>query len=145
MKKNVSLLLLSWMLVAGLALAQDPAMKTPPAGADVMADRKDMQSLDAKHADGVKDLNAKEKAAMQAVKGDKTLTPAQRKEKLSAIREDFKTQRKALNQTFRADKNKMHGGMKKDRADGRKEARDSRGERQERHEGGEKRESGKHK
>lgn len=135
MKKNASLLLLSWMLAPGLALAQDPAVKTPPASSDVKTDHKDMQALDAKHAADVKDLNAKETAAMQAVKDDKTLTSAQRKEKLAAIRGDFKTQRKALNATFRDDKKKIQGDMKKDRADSRKEARDSRVERQERHEG----------
>lgn len=157
MKKNISLLLLSLMLVPGFALAQDTSgAQKPPAGSEVKNDLKDMQALDAKHVDGVKDLNAREKAAMQAVKDDQALTPAQRKEKLSAIRGDFRTQRKALNETFRADKKKIHGEMKADRAEvrkeareGRKEAREAREERREqreqRQEGREKHEGGKNK
>ena len=76
---------------------------------DVRSDLKQMQTLDAKHVDDVQALNAKEKAAMQAVKSDATLTPEQKKEKLAALRTDFNAQRRALNETFRADKRKIQG------------------------------------
>ena len=78
-----------------LALTQSPLSAWAQGAGDVRDDLKQMQALDAKHADAVQDLNAKEKAAMEAVKDDKSLTPEQRKEKLAAIRADFQVQRRA--------------------------------------------------
>ncbi len=96
---------------------------------EVRADLEEMQTLDAKHADAVKDLNAQEKAAMEAVKDDASLTPERRKEQLAAVRENFNARRRTLNETFRADKRKILADLKKDRADIRKDEGGLRAER----------------
>ena len=102
--------------------------------ADIKADKTDIKKLDAEHSEAVKDLNAKEKAAIAAARADKSLTKDQLKAKLADIRKDFKAQRTALNDKFRNDKKKALGDLKKDKKDARKDRKDLNKDRKDLHE-----------
>jgi len=96
---------------------------------DIRQDQAEVKALDAKHADAMRDLNAKEKAAIDAIRDDKSLTPDQKKERIAQLRAQFDSERKALNEKFRADKAVLHKDLKADRKDLRRDERRLRQER----------------
>lgn len=108
---------------------QSQVKTAPPAEiqkdkAEVKKDVKEIQGDKQKLADinkleqaDRKDLNAKEKAAVDAVKTDAALTPAQKAAKISALRKDFNAQRKAVTEKYQAERKAAKSEINKDRKD----------------------------
>jgi len=110
------------VITAGLCLpavvsAQQTSPEIKPQRQELKADAKDMRSLDRQQAAAMKDLVVREKAAIDAVKADASLAPAQKKEKIAAIAKDYGLQRRDLNAKHHEDRRKLRAAMRKDGQD----------------------------
>ena len=146
MRKTQLCMLAAALLTPALALAQG---QTPPVPAgvqqekhdirrerkDIRGDRERIKQSKAQEKEANRDLRAKEKAAVDAVKGDKSLNPAQKKARIADVRKDFGAQRKALAEKFRDERKELREDIRKDRAEIRHDRQELREERRAAHPG----------
>ena len=143
---NVAILAASLILPTAVqAQGQNPT--NPPANTDVQQARQDIrkdrqeirkdvkeiQDLNAQRSDAVKDLAAKEKAEMEAVKTDASLTAEQKKAKAQGIRKSYRDQRREAGRKLHEEKRQLKGDIHKERQEIRGERQKLREERRERH------------
>jgi hypothetical protein len=133
-------------LLPSAGRGQTPGTDDNKLEADVQKDRADLAKDHAESKDLEQDRNAafkslreKEAGAAEAIRKDSTLTDAQKKEKLAALRADFKAQKETVQRKFVADKKALTKDAKHDRRDLHKDERELRRDhhedRMERHEG----------